>query len=169
MKGLKKKVKKAKCPYCGKKISYFTAFAEKNNGEYTCKNCGRNSTIYFVRAFKILIILAFIAAIILMFISISPMLIDSLWGIPLVLIPFVILYLCTPVYFRLVPIKKKNSNKQDKVIYNPSNKSESTKIIPSINEKEEKNIVNDGKTKIMPAVGRDDNNDDFMDISNIKF
>lgn len=36
---------KAKCPYCGRKITYGTRFIERCEGEHICKNCKKPSNI----------------------------------------------------------------------------------------------------------------------------
>ncbi|MBR3987704.1 MAG: hypothetical protein IKK10_00170 [Clostridia bacterium] len=36
---------KAKCPYCGRKITYGTRFMERCEGEHICKNCKKPSNI----------------------------------------------------------------------------------------------------------------------------
>ena len=36
----KKNKRLAKCPYCGRSVSYLDSFFMKNKGEYTCKRCG---------------------------------------------------------------------------------------------------------------------------------
>ncbi len=36
---------KAKCPYCGRKITYSTRFMERCEGEHICKNCKKPSNI----------------------------------------------------------------------------------------------------------------------------
>ena len=36
---------KAKCPYCGRKITYGTRLLEKGEGEHYCKHCKKPSNI----------------------------------------------------------------------------------------------------------------------------
>ena len=141
---------------------------------HICKKCGRSSTIYFVRAFKVTILIAVIFALILMFVAISSTFVDTLWGIVWVFIPFAILYLSMPTFYRLVPIKrKKQQNKplpDEKIIYDPTPASGSTKIMPFVNEQSAENrFVNDGKTKVMPVVNENTNEDDFTDITNLNY
>src|SRR5574344_1008438 len=100
-------MKKARCPYCGKTVSYFGVFAEKSKGEHTCKKCGRNSTIYFVSAYKLAITVTIVIALILMCVILFSSFVDKIWGALLIFIPFVALYLATPSFCRLVPIKRR--------------------------------------------------------------
>lgn len=102
-------MKKTRCPYCGKKLNYFQAFAERKRGEHSCSHCGRNSTIFFSKSYKIMIGIAILLAIVLVVISINPYFIGGLWGMLWVALPFLILYLITPFFLKLVPLKKKNN------------------------------------------------------------
>lgn len=38
-------MKKSRCPYCKRKISYFTRFVQHNLGEHECKHCNKKSNI----------------------------------------------------------------------------------------------------------------------------
>ncbi len=102
-------MKKTKCPYCGKKLNYFQAFAERKRGEHTCNGCGRNSTVYFSKSYKLLIAIAILLAVVLVVISVNSFFVIGLWGMLWVALPFLLLYLVTPLFERLVPIKKKNN------------------------------------------------------------
>ncbi|MEE1154263.1 MAG: hypothetical protein UH241_03815 [Acutalibacteraceae bacterium] len=102
-------MKKTRCPYCGKRLNYFQAFAERKRGEHTCNGCGRNSTIYFSKSYKFLIAVAILLSVVLVVISINSFFVIGLWGMLWVALPFLLLYLVTPFFERLVPIKKKNS------------------------------------------------------------
>lgn len=103
-------MKKTRCPYCGKRLNYFQAFMERKHGEYKCHRCGRSSTVYFSNVFKLIVIVAVILAIILVIIFTTPKFIQNLWGMLWVAIPFLIIYLITPFFVRLVPIKKKRKS-----------------------------------------------------------
>lgn len=158
-------MKNAKCPYCKKKVSYLAAFSEKNNGEHTCRKCGKNSTIYFIRNYKIAIALAIIAAVIIMFICISPENVNNLWGFLFVIIPFAVLYLITPLFYRLVPLKKKKKKADNLDMYNTNseNYTGATRIINKVGTNEIEQDFTTQQTRIMPKV----TDEEFTDISNI--
>lgn len=167
------RMKKIKCPYCGKKVPYILAFSEKDKGEHICKRCGKNSTIYFVKAFRVAILITLILSLIIMFISISPKHVNNLWGMLWVAVPFFILYLFTPMFYRLVPIKRKKSTSQGTdtgfISHDPILASGSTKIMPKVNEDTYEQYRTDvQKTRIMPAVDGK-RTDDYTDISKIGF
>ena len=143
-------MKKTKCPYCGKKLGYFSAFAEKKRGEHTCNNCGRHSNIFFSKAYKFLIIFTIILAVLLVVVSISPSYIGNLWCMLLVAIPFLLLYLVTPFFLKLVPLKNNNNFDFEKFETSPMDKIDDAS----------------SHTKVMSQIHSVDD-DEFMDISDI--
>lgn len=152
-------MKKTRCPYCGKKLNYFQAFIERKKGEHTCRNCGKNSTVYFSKSYKLVIGITVVLAVVLVIISISPYFISDLWGMLWVAIPFLLLYLITPFFLKLVPIKKKNNLDYDR-FENNSSSNDSTKIMNKFDG-------DNSKTKIMPSLDIDNSNDEFLDISDL--
>lgn len=100
-------MKNSKCPYCGKMIPYPAWFFLRRKGEYFCKRCKKESNIYIKKT----IWLAFIPTLML---SLAGMLYylfveknkENLWIILIVLIPYLIFYLCTPLFVGLRPKKK---------------------------------------------------------------
>lgn len=151
-------MKKTKCPYCGKRMSYFGAFAEKKKGEHTCKNCGRASNIFFSKVYKVLIAITIFISVVLVDVAISPENISSLWGMLWVAVPFLVLYLITPFFLKLVPLKK--NNKLDLDSYQMSMYDENTNT--------NTNIYDDitSNTKIMSQIHLEDD-DEFFDISDL--
>ena len=143
-------MKKTKCPYCGKKLGYFSAFSEKKRGEHTCNNCGRHSNIFFSKAYKFLIIFTILVAVLLVVISISPSYIGNLWCMILVAVPFLLLYLVTPFFLKLVPLKNNNNLDFEKF---------ETSTMDKIDDVS-------SETKIMSQIHSIDD-DEFMDISDI--
>lgn len=150
-------MKNGKCPYCGKRVSYFSVFFEKNKGEHKCSKCRRNSTIFFVKAYNAAIILTIIAAIVIAVLSII-FNINSLWNILYVLIPFFILYLITPFFYRLVPIKGRYKNVYSEKIVNQN----------KVNYNKEFDITdNYDKTRMIPKVDANIGDEEFTDISKL--
>ena len=153
-------MKRTKCPYFGRRLSYFSAFSEKKRGEFTCKGCGRASNIFFSKVYKVLIAITVIVSAILVMVAISPQYISNLWGMLLVAVPFFVLYLVTPFFLKLVPLKK--NNKLDLDSYDMSMYDENT------NSNSNSNIYDDitSNTKIMSQIHLDDE-DEFFDISDL--
>lgn len=151
-------MKRTKCPYCGKRLSYFSAFAEKKKGEHTCKTCGRASNIFFSKLYKILIALTVAISVILVTVAISPAHISNLWGMLWVAVPFLVLYLVTPFFLKLVPLKK--NNKLDFDSYEMSMDDDTSNT--------NSNIYDDitSNTKIMSQIHLDDE-EEFFDISDL--
>lgn len=150
-------MKSAKCPYCGKKLGYFTAFAERKRGEHTCSNCGRHSNIFFSKFYKFLIAFTVLVSVFLVIIATSPYCISNLWGMLWVAIPFLILYLITPFFLKLVPLKNNNRLNLDNFdISIDENTTKSSDIFDDITS----------HTKVMSQI-HSASDDEFMDISEI--
>ena len=49
-------MKKKKCPYCGKRVSYSLAFASRRRALYVCPRCGKESKVTINK--KILLLFA---------------------------------------------------------------------------------------------------------------
>lgn len=166
-------MKKIKCPYCKKKVSYAAAFFEKNRGEHTCKSCGKNSTIFFLKSFKYIIALTVMIALIIMFISITPENINDLMGVVWVVVPFVVLYFVSPFFFRLIPLKRKRyKGKNGEYIsgderIDPTPASGSTRIMTTVDLSGSENRFDTQKTKVIPVVDVFNDSQEFTDISNL--
>lgn len=141
-------MRKTRCPYCGKELNYFQAFMQRKQGEYKCKRCGRNSTVYFSGVFKFIVVVAVLISVVLVIISITPKFIQSLWGMLWVAVPFLVLYFITPFFVRLVPIRRKKKGINYEKFADSSG-------MPST------------RTKIVTADDTSDN-DGFMDISHLE-
>lgn len=145
-------MKITRCPYCGKRLNYFQAFYKRKRGEHICRGCGRNSTIYFPTSYRAVVGVVVILAIILVVIFTSEYFSQNLWCMLYVAVPFLLLYLITPFFLRLSPIKKNGS----KVHYNVDTPKSNDASIPS------------SETKIMDKINFDgvDDEEEF-DISNL--
>jgi len=99
-------MKSSKCPYCGKTISYLTAFAIRRKGEYFCKKCKKESNVYIKKTIWLL----FMGMAVLSLLGLAYFLLlterDNLWFIPLVMAPFILFYLLSPLFVTLRPKKK---------------------------------------------------------------
>ena len=95
-----------KCPYCGKRISYFVMFEEKRISEHICPRCGKESKIVVKKnifaSFLVAIIISAVIAV--MWIGLGYM--NNPWGVVLVAIPLLISYLLSPKFIRVLPFKK---------------------------------------------------------------
>lgn len=90
------------------------AFLERDNGEYVCGECGKTSTIYFIKKMNVVIpIVTSVAVVIfiLYFLLGNP---AKLWGTALEALPFVLFFLSTPFFFRLVPMNMEHKKTTDR-------------------------------------------------------
>ena len=95
-----------KCPYCGKRISYFTAFTIRRRGEYYCKKCKKESNIHINKTIWILFILMLVLALAIIGYYLFATNRENIWFVLFVAIPFIIFYLFSPLFVRLKPKKK---------------------------------------------------------------
>lgn len=171
-------MKGRQCPYCGEKVSYFTAIMEKEAGEHTCKKCGRNSTVYFVKSLRAVIIATIVVAAAILGIWFLIGNYVNLWGMLWVFLPFALFYGCTPLFYKLVPLKlgaaaqKKGQKAKRAEFYSPIPASGSTKVIPNVSQVSGEFVLIDddieGSTKVIPTVTEDDiYGGEYMDISEL--
>lgn len=99
-------MKKKKCPYCGRRISYISAFSSRRKGEYVCTRCEReskvtiNKSVILVFAVFAVLSLAIMAGVILTKNTNNPL------YILLVAIPLVIFLFLSPAFVKFEPLKK---------------------------------------------------------------
>lgn len=99
-------MKLSKCPYCGRRLSYSSAFMNKSKGEYRCTRCKKESNIYINKKIWLPILLTLMVAVITMILVIMYLAEKNIFSFVLVMIPFFIFYLFVPFFVKLRPLKK---------------------------------------------------------------
>lgn len=99
-------MKAKKCPYCGRRISYYNLFDNKKKGEYICRRCGKESRIMIRKSIYTSFLVAVILSAVIIVGWIGLGFANNPWGILLVAVPLVIFYLMTPRFIRILPLKK---------------------------------------------------------------
>lgn len=102
-----------KCPYCGRRISYFTTFHEKKQGLHSCPRCNKECKIK--TDLRLIFGFAAVALIVIMFMIIwlnsgnynNPL------GIVVVAAILLAFYFSTPLFVRFVPLKKYTRSNDD--------------------------------------------------------
>lgn len=108
----KKNKRLAKCPYCGRSVSYLDSFFMKNKGEYTCKRCGcianvgLNRNIYAITS----VLCVFVLLLVVLYLFFGDL--TNLWSLILVIIPFAAYYAIVPMFLILVPTADKSQAKK---------------------------------------------------------
>lgn len=99
-------MKKNRCPYCGKRISYTAAFSSRRKGEYVCSRCGKEMRVVINK--MIILTFAGFAALALAIMAIWYFggLSHNPLGILLVALPFIIFTLISPKFLNFEPLKK---------------------------------------------------------------
>ncbi len=82
---------KQRCPYCGKRMSYFSAYSCRRKAEYVCPRCGKECRVAISK---------------LMGMWFFFQMLSNPWGIALVAAPLVLFLLFSPQFVRLEPLKK---------------------------------------------------------------
>ena len=112
---------KCKCPYCGKRISYFTALSIRRRGEYYCKKCKNESTVHINKTIWVMYFAALVIALIIMGYYMLLTDRENLWFVLLVAFPFILFYLFSPLFVRLRPKKKFQDSLYDTDMVNTPN------------------------------------------------
>lgn len=99
-------MKLAKCPYCGRRLSYPSAFMYKSKGEYTCTRCKKKSNVSIDKKMWLLFILVFLIALVSTILIVMYIAAEAYASFLLVMIPFFIFYLLVPFFVKLRPLKK---------------------------------------------------------------
>lgn len=95
-----------RCPYCGKRISYFTALSIRRRGEYYCKKCKKESNVHIKKTIWVMFFAALVFALLIMGYYILLTDRENPWFIFFVAVPFLLFYLFSPLFVRLRPKKK---------------------------------------------------------------
>lgn len=98
--------KKKRCPYCGRRISYFSAYACRRKAEYVCERCGKESRIVISKLIYPLFIIVAVFALAIMGMWFFFKQLSNPWGIVLVAAPLLIFMALTPLFVQLEPLKK---------------------------------------------------------------
>ena len=98
--------KKQRCPYCGKRMSYFSAYFSRRKAEYVCERCGKESRVVISKIIIPIFIIAAVISLAIMGLWWFFKLLSNPLGIFLVAAPLVIFLLFTPKFVQLEPLKK---------------------------------------------------------------
>lgn len=170
---------KAKCPYCGRKISYGVRFMERGNGEHFCKSCKKPSNIVQDKKIWILFtITAIFSLIVLMFYFAFSGIVQHAYntngdyGVMVALffgkyktlkwviweiIPYIVFFFVSPLFVNFQMQKKYAYTSADHIDLG-------TDFIPPLDNSETKES---GSTRVIPKVGvtKVDDNYTFENIS----
>ncbi len=97
---------KQRCPYCGRRMSYFSAFFSRRKAEYVCERCGKESRVVIAKIIIPIFIIVAVLSLAIMGVWILLKLLSNPLGILLVAAPLLIFLLFTPKFVQLEPMKK---------------------------------------------------------------
>ena len=125
-----------RCPYCGKKISYFKAFIIRRRGEYFCKKCKKESNIHIKKTIWLFFIFVLLMSLAIMGYYLFFTDRENLWFLLFVSIPFLVFYLFSPLFVRLRPKKKFQDSLYDTEMVDNANDPDPTmqksaKVVPT--------------------------------------
>lgn len=118
-------MKNKKCPYCGRRIGYFTIFREKKHGIYKCARCKKESKIKI----DLKMLLAFLGVVLLTVLYIvlwrNSSFYNDFSGILPPVIILLVFYFLTPLFINFVPLKnvvEENKTQKERVSLNEKTK-----------------------------------------------
>ena len=98
--------KKRRCPYCGKGMSYFSAYSCRRKAEYVCGKCGKESKVVISKLIIPIFIIAAVISLAVMGFWFFFQLLSNPLGILLVAAPLIIFMAFSPQFVQLEPLKK---------------------------------------------------------------
>lgn len=99
-------MKGKRCPYCGKRISYFSAFASRKKSIMTCPRCGKNSKVHISNKVWAVFAVFVLMALAIMAVCIFAKMLNNALSIAFVASPLLIFMLMTPMFVSYDPLKK---------------------------------------------------------------
>ena len=178
-------MKLTKCPYCGKKLTYFQAFFNRTRGEFFCNKCKKESNILIKKTLLIPFFIALLFSLVILFAFFFMTDKTNLWFMLFVIIPFIGFYLLTPLFVVLKPRKKHmdalyDTDIIDSPIVDPDpTMAETSKVIPTFVDDvvtdDDKPIINKdifnaikGERKIIDDVDTGGDTKSFSKFEDIK-
>lgn len=98
--------RKNRCPYCGKRITYWERFSCRRKAEYVCPRCGKESRVTINKMVILAFIICAIIAAMIMTAWIFLDLVSNPIGVAAVAIPLIIFGLISPNFVKYEPLKK---------------------------------------------------------------
>ena len=99
-------MKNKKCPYCGRRISYWNVFNSKSKGIYECSSCNKKSKVKIDK--RMIALFAILCLVILVFMLMWNMILgltNNIFGVIIVAVIVFGFYFATPLFIGFVPIK----------------------------------------------------------------
>ena len=100
------KRQKQRCPYCGKRMSYFSAFFSRRKAEYVCTRCGKESRVVISKVIIPIFIIAAVISLAVIGVWFLFRMLSNPLGIVLVAAPLFVFLLISPKFVQLEPLKK---------------------------------------------------------------
>ncbi len=98
--------KKQRCPYCGRRMSYFSAFFSRRKAEYVCERCGKESKVVISKIIIPIFIIAAVISLAVMGVWFLLKQMSNPLGIVLVAAPLLVFLFVSPQFVQLEPLKK---------------------------------------------------------------
>ncbi len=99
-------MKNNRCPYCGKRVSYMSAYVSRRKAEYVCPRCGKESRVLIKNSVVPVFIVFALLAVGIMFGWTFAGLSENPLGILFVALPLIIFAVISPRFVEIEPLKK---------------------------------------------------------------
>ena len=99
-------MKKKKCPYCGKRVSYSVCYGRRRKAEFVCPRCGRESRVFISRSSVFAFLICAILSVALFVLWVYLRLTYNPLGIVAITLPLMIFALISPRFVNFEPLRK---------------------------------------------------------------
>lgn len=99
-------MKKKKCPYCGRRVSYISSFVSRRKAEYICPRCGKESRVVINKLVIVAFIICAIISLVILALWVFLKMTSNMLGIALVALPLIVFLFISPKFVRYEPFKK---------------------------------------------------------------
>ena len=98
--------RKKRCPYCGKRLPYFSAYMSRRKAEYVCPRCGKESRVVISKGVIVNFLICAVISVLIIAAWIVTKTTSNPIGIVLATVPLLIFLIVSPKYVRLEALKK---------------------------------------------------------------
>ncbi len=102
--------RKKRCPYCGKRLPYFSAYMSRRKAEYVCPRCGKESRVIISKAVIVNFLICAVISVLVIVAWIVTKSTSNPLGVAAAALPLLIFLMISPKFVRLEALRKyKNS------------------------------------------------------------
>lgn len=97
--------RKKRCPYCGKRLPYFSAYMSRRKAEYVCPRCGKESRVIISKAVIVNFLICAVISVLVIVAWIVTKSTSNPLGVAAAALPLLIFLMISPKFVRLEALK----------------------------------------------------------------